>query len=1062
MSFSALTTFEKSAVIVASMSLAAASLSFVLGFKLPPTYVDFVVGFPAWGAHSKSQDLLSLPTFMATLIVGSLLLRKLTVQLRARHGQALLDEFCTQLLWWSVPFGATVSGMILGSQVDRSMLAISAVGLTCIMATTAFSLWKGQEIKPSEVGLGLFGMLLVGLIPLEVALCLGRMSAAFERIGHIDLARIVVITRFLTVAGMLSASCLAVFMPAFSDRWLPRILLIGQIGLSALYLTLYPAQLSTPNMGVISYNTTTWLKVLTAALVAWSVFDVLHRFRAHYSDTGPRHLSPVSLFALIVALRVGSTMAPSIPADDYHFGEALIGWWSYMNGHIPYVDHYLIRGLLEDDLPGFVMVMFFDQTVATLIESLRISFAIPAFIAFLSLYRLTGNIGLSFVSMLFLGGRPSWLLLTAFMCLWLFEEIRGRPARWLSVYILTAPLVILGDAARGLSLVSAFGPYALFNTWRLWRQPEKRRLAVVGIAAGVLLLFAFLTPLGSMLVGAVRYVFENGPINQVAHGIPWELSWSVPGPHSGLVFEVIRMSWLITPLISVAVILKTYKDTSLHESAFFPALAVLLLSLLLMPYALGRIDPGGVSRPGMQAIFGWAVLIPVMVRPFADKVGRSVLVFIIAAACSALGSVGLSIPALYNAMSAKVATAPLTDGSALGLPHAGLGAFQEDHLLRLTRLNAVLNEHLEPTETYLDLTSRNAQYYFLNRLPAVPVTAPYNMVPPSQQRRTVELLERKLPRIALLEGENVLFDGGGLAFRNPILYRFVLDNYIPFYKNGFVLGYRREDEHLDGTHEASIPIKKLTDATWDRGVNRLEPALLLKDTSPLAGVRAGSTVSLGNGELRQITKISSETGIIWLDGGGLDPSAVGEPHCIRAGIEPDLLGEYRLSLLDKAFRTPELAKLPVAWGSSDSSLRKKLDFVVNLDATSPTARDMAWQDESYKTRGGAPEIYVDVSSLALSGNDAGILRFEFSCIGKRAEPRFRVLWWGDDQSGPLESTTLRFTADDGPLIVPLDAYPRWVSLKQVKGIQIAFDNADACEESSVQNISLYQRSAFHK
>jgi hypothetical protein len=48
-------------------------------------------------------------------------------------------------------------------------------------------------------------------------------------------------------------------------------------------------------------------------------------------------------------------------------------------------------------------------------------------------------------------------------------------------------------------------------------------------------------------------------------------------------------------------------------------------------------------------------------------------------------------------------------------------------------------------------------------------------------------------------------------------------------------------------------------------------------------------------------------------------------------------------------------------------------------------------------------------TLSVSGDAAGLLRFEFSCVDRRTAPRFKMAWWGDQQS------TL---ADDGVLIVP--------------------------------------------
>jgi len=52
-------------------------------------------------------------------------------------------------------------------------------------------------------------------------------------------------------------------------------------------------------------------------------------------------------------------------------------------------------------------------------------------------------------------------------------------------------------------------------------QPDKRRWKEIGVSGGFLLAVALITPLAPMLFGAVRYVFENGVINQLVWGMPW-------------------------------------------------------------------------------------------------------------------------------------------------------------------------------------------------------------------------------------------------------------------------------------------------------------------------------------------------------------------------------------------------------------------------------------------------------------------------------------------------------------------------------------------------------------
>jgi hypothetical protein len=81
-------------------------------------------------------------------------------------------------------------------------------------------------------------------------------------------------------------------------------------------------------------------------------------------------------------------------------------------------------------------------------------------------------------------------------------------------------------------------------------------------------------------------------------------------------------------------------------------------------------------------------------------------------------------------------------------------------------------------------------------------------------------------------------------------------------------------------------------------------------------------------------------------------------------------------------------------------------------------------------------------------------------VDRRATPRFKIAWWGDQQQGPADAARLTFTADDGVLIVPLDAYPRWLTLERVKGLQMTLADPNACGAFGIRDVALYQRNIF--
>jgi len=1056
--FKKLSTTETVAIAIASCALAAAGLCLSLKISIAPTYSDFIVGNIAWQAFTKFQDLISPPVFVTVLFLGFYFFSYVLITLKNGFNKSYAEELVAQLLWWSIPFTGAVAGLILGSSIDQSLVFLSAIGLISVGMISLYHLRRGGQYGPSAVGLVLFGVFLVSLVPLELALVLGRSSLVFA--GEIN--RFLYARAIYIVAGMglLFIGFFTVRASAQMSSWLPKMLFTGQIGLPFLILTLYPARLLPSQGQITQYKTTVELKILLAGLLLWGLYDVFHRLGIHRRDPIKNDwgslLSPVALFSLLVAMKVGNTRPPYISQNDYQFGEQLLGWWSYLHGTIPYIGYMPSHGLIDNDFPGILSVLFYDGTAGSLSDVVRLSTALLALVAYLSLYRFSGSIGLAFISIFFIGGRLSFLFLTPFLCLWFSRALNENSVRWLSVWVLTVPLVILGVPPQGLLLVAASGILAVSKIWNLWRHPEERRWKELLIAGAILFFTALAIPLFPMLFGAIRYVLENGPINQVTYGIPWGASWKAGGK-SGLVFEMIRMSWIAIPVASLAVIYSGYRSGHNRNEIVLPALVVLIFSLLLIPYSMGRIDTGSLSRAGRVAIFGWTILIPVIVWHSLKSARTMALIFLVAGMGAVLDYNRLSFSSLVSAASAHVSTGSLKDGRMAGLDNIGITTADDRQWDRLLGLNALLARDLSPGETYLDLTNHNAQYFYFNRKPAMVVTAPYNMAPLPQQKRAVAELERSLPRLALLEANNTVFDGGALALRDPVLFRFVLDHYFPVWEDGFILGYRKQDYRSNGIQKIHIAIKNLTDINWDKGVNRREPAILISDPTPLSALSVGTVVQFANGDRRPITRIERAESIIWLAGSVLDPATVGFPKSIKVSVYPKMENEFRLSMQDKAFATPDLAKIPLAWGRSEQSLKKRMKLVKRIDSIVPTTHSLDFENGAYKVTGNHPQITFDISSVGLSGREAGLLRFDFSCLKRHSEPKIQIFWWGDSQKGPAERRSLRLTAENGALIVPLDAYPRWLALGKISEIRMGLVNPESCGAIRVRKIAFFQR-----
>ncbi|OAE16956.1 hypothetical protein A2T76_08405 [Pseudomonas brenneri] len=1048
---------ERVSCTLAALIFSALALVFCLDVAVAPKYADFVVGSVTWAAQTKFQDLVAVPAFLVAFVCAFLFLASTIERQKKLFGTDSALELSSQYLWWSLPAVAAITSFVFFEQKDSRIFYGSISGITFIALAATASALRGIDVNPRIYSVGAVGILLLALVKPELALVLGRAPAAM--VSDIDLTRLARLGYVIAALGWVAGLIYAIWSPKGFSRNVAKLLLIVQLGLSTFYLVLYPARLQEPNGSVSKYDTSVWLKILLVGMIAWAIIDVIKRFRKYSLSQDLSVLfSPVAFFGLLLALKAGNTIFPVVSPDDYHFGESMLGWWSYLHGVVPYIGYIPAHGIIGDDFTQFLSFAFYDGSAGTIAQVGNLAFAVLAFASFLSLYYFTRSIGFAFISIFCLFGNLSWLYLTPFLCLWLSPRLYIRPTHWLIVWMVTAPIAVLGVPPQGLLLAAASGLMAAYFAWRVWKNRKTEPLTEVIAMAVVILVVGLVTPIGSMFLGAIRYVLENGPINQVAYGIPWSLSW-VAGGQRGFVFEVVRMSWIAIPLVCLLLIYGWCKDPNRRAVTVFPLIIVLFFMLLLIPYSMGRIDPGAMSRPGLAASLGWAILLPIAVWRVLNSGARVVVIVMVASISSVLGYAPFTtaINNLIQSTAATITTPVLRDGPSAGLPNLGRASVQEEHWVRLTSLSKVLAEHVPAGETYLDLTSRNAQYFYLGYRPVLPVTAAYNMVSPAQQQRAVDTLKGSLPTVALLEGVNVIHDGGGLALRNPYLYRFIVDHYDPAYVNGFILGYKKGSIEAQSL-QIDIPLMDFTDVNWLRGLHRSSAAVYVEDPALVSLIKVGDEVRTHSGDVHRVVRVDIAGQSVWLEGPPLEaPSTSSKNSVTLLKTDARELAEYKTALLQKAFGQAELQKIPVAWGRSQASLDIKMARVKSLDELNPSLNQLLVQEGAYRVEGADPSMSFDVSALNISGHDAGLLKFEFRCSDRAAEPRMQVFWWGDGQQGPLEASSVRFNAEDGTLIVPLDASPRWLTLQHVKGIRIDLDNAGACSSFKVDNLGLYQR-----
>jgi len=1057
------------AVFAAASLFAVTSFRIVLHIFAVQSYPEFIVGSATWVDQTKVQDLVSPVAFIVSFLFFGFVVSKIFARVKILSGDDEAGALAIIILVFSLAPLLALINYSAGVEIANRLQVALVAPLAVTVFLVGWSAVHQQVVSSEKIGYTILSGLLLGLLPLEAALVFGR---SFEQLtGYVDSEVLVSYFPVSIVVGVVGTGVLSLFTQRKKgDGLVSQALFVSQIGLSAFYLSFFPARLIAPGGIDVSYETGGLLGVLTSSLILASILDIsfrYYRFRKSASLSLKSVLSPFAIAAILVFWHAGTTVFPFVTPDDYHFGEQLVGTLVYGAGGVPYIDYFPPHGFFRDDLPLLLSQLFHDGSASGLTDANRIWTGLLFVSAFFALWKLTNNLTFSFVATLVFGSWPIYLLFfVPFLSLWLHPRLLAEPSKWLIVWLLSVPVIILAVPALGLIFVVASGLLVLGSCWSLWggRSPNElwsekaRELIVLGLAFLGIAFVAFVSPLGQMLYSAIEYVLMNGPINQVAYGVAWGLSWA-PDRGFGLGFEVVRNAWIG---VCIFLCLVAYTKYS-RGTDVLPALFVVAFCLIVIPYSMGRIDPGAFSRMGGVTMLVGLMFAPMAIWHLISEQQKILVTMSVMVLGVSLLPNHIMLMKIWGNAASEIHVPQQTDTASVGLVGIGSAWVAPEHLDRLVRLKGVLDSELDDGESYLDLTGRNAQYYYTNRIPIIRSPAPYNIASIGEQREVVSRLVTNPPRLALLSGDNLNHDGGGVGLRNPLIYRFVLENYVPFRRSGFIFGYHKDfaGGSAKSFAELSGTIANFTDENWDQGFSKFTAAVIVGRDSSLIDATPGSVLVFENGMRRIVMRADTAGGSLWLDGPTISSSEFENARSLYLDEETMDWGGYTARLFQHSFSTLNLQRIPVSWGRSEGSLMRRLKLVAEIGDLPTMLIDLERGDD-YRIIGNDPQLYFDLSSEQISGADAGMLRFDFSCEGKSAEPQIQIFWWGDELGGPSEHSSLLFTADEGILLIPLDSYPLWTMLDSVKGIRIDLHNAVACESIDVTELALFQRSIFEE
>lgn len=928
----------------------------------------------AGGEFPYSVNLKKLGFFFSIILLALLFVIFFTKVVGV--SKRIYTNFFKDYKYWLAPFIIIPIELYLKRNINFMVLLPSIYALSVGGLTLIYSFYRKKKIEANYVNYSVISSIMFMIMPLSV-------FSLFHIFGinFINSKAVFLWSMIVCICNLLSVT---IFYDKFKKH-INKIFLFAQLSLPFLFLGVIPKKLITENFGEISYNYSWTLYLFPIFLAAIALFDILRRYYKwaltpiSYSQDILKFISPIALFALLIVLKFSLTATPSVSTDDYHFGEYLLGTWSYLQGVIPYVDYTPAHGLFVNDFASLLNIVLFDGLAGSFNQARIIATVIICLIAFLSINYYLKNIFLAFIIILIFPVWFNWIVLIPFICLWLETKLLNKPSLWISIFMITSPLLVLFVPPQGAVLVAPFLILFVYSCYQVLKKPCLNDLKLIAFSVTVLLVFIIFTPFLSMFISACMYVLENASTNQPAYGISIFLSWGDLSHLKIIVREIMRNSWAFFIVASFLLALINFKNKNKKELLKFVVLPLFIM--LMISYAMGRIDPGYKSRPFILSSFAVIVLLPIIIYNAKRYFIIATLLFFYASFFNLIPNISNNISTLLRK---NIDVGALVNGGEYGLDNLGFTAINQDQLERLKSIKQILDIYISQDETYLDLTSRNAQYFYLDKVPPVSVTAPYNMVPIQQQIRAINDIEKQKIKVSLFSAENIIHDGGGLALRTPLLFRYIYLNYTPFDEQGIIYGIRSELLQVKESNASGLKIVKDT-----------------KDNNTL-------------------------------------------------------------ELLDKSFATKNLSKIPISWGKSYNTLKRRLTNKIRLDISSLTVNDLEHNNGKFIIKGDNPSFNFTLNNFNISGLDAGILVIDIDFFELKGEPLFKLTYNSDNRNKNISENYIHFIADSGFLIIPLDSQPRWLDIKKIQNINLLLENPEVINGFKINSIGLYQRKIFEE
>lgn len=164
------------------------------------------------------------------------------------------------------------------------------------------------------------------------------------------------------------------------------------------------------------------------------------------------------------------------------------------------------------------------------------------------------------------------------------------------------------------------------------------------------------------------------------------------------------------------------------------------------------------------------------------------------------------------------------------------------------------------------------------------------------------------------------------------------------------------------------------------------------------------------------------------------------------------------NVIHDVFREKNLESIPASWGRSSASLESKMHHIREITKDIQITLNSVVQvgNSGFRVNGENPFVRFDISGWHLSGRNAGIVSFDFTCDKIGPSPKIEI-YWASSENAESELTVVRLEGRNGHLIVPMDAAPAWLLAKNILSIRFDVQDQNSCSVFKIENVNFFQR-----